>query len=142
MTLKFKLLTFIIVTGLNSFAQTNPIGLDNFFSTLSKNHQFNGNVLIAENGKIIYEKSFGYADFSSKKLNTKQTTFPIASITKTFTATAILQLFEKGKLNISDPVTKYLNDFPYPTLTIRHLLSHTSGLLRWLENDGHKIPLG
>lgn len=128
MVLKLKLLTFIIVIGLNSYAQINKIGLDNFFLTLNKNQQFNGNVLIAENGKIVYEKSFGFADFSSKKLNTKQTTFPIASITKTFTATAILQLFEKGKLNVNDPVSKYLIDFPYPSITIRHLLSHTSGL--------------
>ena len=128
MILKLKLFAFIIFIGFNCFAQTNKIGLDNFFSTLSQNQQFNGNVLIAENGKIVYEKSFGYADFSSKKLNTKQTTFPIASITKTFTATAILQLFEKGKLNVNDPVSKYLIDFPYPSITIRHLLSHTSGL--------------
>ena len=82
MTLKFKFLAFILASGLNSFAQISSSGLDIFFSTLSKNHQFNGNVLIAENGKVIYEKSFGYADISSKKLNTKQTTFPIASITK------------------------------------------------------------
>lgn len=128
MTLKLKLLTSLIFLGLTSFAQTNKIGLDYFFTTLSKNQQFNGNVLIAENGKVVYEKSFGYADFSSKKLNSNQTTFPIASITKTFTATAILQLFEKGKLNINDLVNKYLIDFPYPSITIRHLLSHTSGL--------------
>jgi len=88
----------------------------------------NGNVLIAENGMIVFEKSYGYADFSTKKLNTRDTTFPIASITKTFTATAILQLYEKGKLKLYDPVEKYLPEFPYPTITIRHLLSHTSGL--------------
>ena len=88
----------------------------------------NGNVLVAENGKIVFEKSYGYADFSTGKLNTRETTFPIASITKTFTATAILQLYEKGKLSLNDPVEKYLPEFPYPTITIRHLLSHTSGL--------------
>lgn len=125
---KLKALTIIFLTWLTTLGQNKRDNLDNFFSTLSRNQQFNGNVLIAENGKIVYRKSFGYADFSNKQLNTGATTFPIASITKTFTATAILQLSEKGWLKISDPVIKYLPGFPYPTITIQHLLSHTSGL--------------
>lgn len=128
MIFKLKVLTLILLTGFTTLGQSKRDHLDNFFSTLSRNQQFNGNVLIAENGKIVYRRSFGYADFSNKKLNTRETTFPIASITKTFTATAILQLFEKGLLKISDPVIKYLPGFPYPTITIQHLLSHTSGL--------------
>lgn len=112
----------------NLVAQNNHSNLDNYFSALSRNQQFNGNVLVAEGGIIIYENSFGFADFAQRKLNTKQSRFPIASITKTFTATAILQLKEKGKLKIDDPVTKHVPDFPYPAITIKHLLSHTSGL--------------
>lgn len=68
------------------------LALDNYFSALVRNGQFNGNVLVAENGRIIYEKSFGYADFSAKKLNEKNTSFPIASITKTFTSTPEIML--------------------------------------------------
>lgn len=102
--------------------------LDNYFSALHKNKQFNGNVLIAEKGKIIYEKSFGYADLEVKRLNNKNSSFPIASITKTITSTAVLQLKDKGKLKITDLVTKYIPEFPYPTLTIKHLLSQTSGM--------------
>jgi CubicO group peptidase (beta-lactamase class C family) len=109
-------------------AQNKSAELDKFFSALSHNQQFNGNVLIAEKGHIIYEKSFGIADFSTNRKNTKKSTFPIASITKSFTAVAILQLSEKGKLRIDDPVVNHLPGFPYPSLTIRHLLSHTSGL--------------
>ena len=124
----FRALIFIIVAGTMVTAQNAKDNLNSFFSILAKNHQFNGNALIAENGKVIYEQSFGYSDFSTKKLNNNQSAFPIASITKTFTATAILQLCELGKLNVNDPVIKYLPEFPYPTVTIRHLLSHTSGL--------------
>lgn len=128
MTTKFWLPLLFIITFTNVFAQNKHKELDNYFSVLSKNQQFNGNVLIAENGKIIYEKSFGYADFSIRKPSAANASFPIASITKTITSTAILQLMKKGKLNLKDPVTKFLSDFPYPDVTIRQLLSHTAGL--------------
>ncbi len=99
-----------------------------YFTSLAQTHGFNGNVLIAENGVVLYKKSFGYAYLAPKRLNTDASVFTIASITKTFTATAILQLAEQGKLSPNDPVKQYLPEFPYPTITIRHLLSHTSGL--------------
>ena len=110
------------------FGQSRQKNIDDYFVALHNNQQFSGNVLIVENNKVIYKKSFGYADFTNKTPNTLSITFPIASITKLLTATAILQMKEKGSLNLSDPVTRYLPDFPYPTITIRHLLSHTSGL--------------
>jgi len=126
-TQKFAFLFFLTIAN-SVLAQNRIKNIDHFFSTLSKNQMINGNVLIAENGKIVFEKSYGYADFPGRKLNTQETTFPIASVTKTFTATAILQLYEKGTLKLIDPVEKYLPEFPYPSITIRHLLSHTSGL--------------
>jgi CubicO group peptidase (beta-lactamase class C family) len=128
MTLKFRILILLSIVATQVFAQNRQNEIDKFFSTLSKNQQFNGNVLIAENGKIVYEKSFGYADFSTKRANTSNSSFPIASITKTVTATAILQLKENGKLQLTDAVVKYIPDFPYPSVTIKHLLSHTAGL--------------
>lgn len=99
-----------------------------FFKRLEKTREFSGNVLVAENGKVIFRGSFGYADFKSGLPNRINTSFPIASISKTLTATAILQLAEQGKLIVDDPVFHYLGDFPYPDVTIRQLLSHTSGL--------------
>ena len=126
-----KFITTIIMftfIGETAFAQTTQAALDKYFSTLAKNQRLNGNVLVAENGSIIYQKSFGYADFGKKRLNTKNSTFPIFSITKTFTSTAILQLEEKGKLSVTDLVIRYLPEFPYSNITITHLLSHTSGL--------------
>jgi CubicO group peptidase (beta-lactamase class C family) len=125
---KCLLLSASLVIATNSTAQNTTKNLDKYFEKLYQAGLFNGNVLVAENGKIIYEKSFGYADYSIKKPNTMATSFPVASITKTFTSTAILQLQEKGKLNITDPLTKYFPDFPYPTITIKQLLSHTSRL--------------
>lgn len=97
-------------------------------TALAEHQQFSGNVLVIENNKIVYEKSVGFADYPNQIRNTSSIRFPIASISKLFTATAILQLKEKGSLTISDAVVKYLPAFPYPDITIRHLLSHTSGL--------------
>jgi CubicO group peptidase (beta-lactamase class C family) len=102
--------------------------LNDYFTALANDNGMNGNVLIARNGKIIYKKSFGFSDFASKKLNTDKSLFPLASISKTFTAVAVLQLKEQGKFKLDDPMAKYLPDFPYGYITIRHLLSHTSGL--------------
>lgn len=118
-----------VTIGNSVAAQDNRVTeLAEYYSTLAANGRFNGTILVAEKGKVIYEHAFGYADFPAKKLNTTSSVFPIASITKTITSTAILQLKEKGKLQITDPVTKYLPGFPYPTVTLKHLLSHTSGL--------------
>lgn len=122
-------LLFIMLIGVKKVVAQDRYGkLDLFFSTLSQAGQFNGNALITENGNVVYEKSFGYADFGNKRNNTAQSSFPIASITKTITSTAILQLKQQGKLQVEDRVSKYLSNFPYPEVTIRQLLSHTSGL--------------
>ena len=112
-------------------ARTPAQRLDQYFSALARYDQFTGSILVADRGRIVYEGSFGMADPSTQRPNTATTAFPIASITKTFTATAILQLRDQGKLRLTDPVVRYLPTFPYPTITIRHLLSHTSGLPEW-----------
>ncbi len=135
-------LSAILILAASAAAQTMQDNLDGYFSALARNRQFNGHVLIAENGRIIYEKSFGYSDFPNKRLNTKNTLFPLASISKTLTATAILQLTEDGTLRLADPVAKHIPEFPYPDITIRHLMSHTSGLPPYnaffdSENEAH-----
>ncbi|GAO44209.1 putative penicillin-binding protein [Flavihumibacter petaseus NBRC 106054] len=109
-------------------AQPTTATLDRFFDAMAANQQFSGNVLIAEHGKVLFRKSYGFADFGKQLPNTPDIRFPIASISKLLTATAILQLQEKGKLNVSDAVRKLLPEFPYPEIKIRQLLSHTSGL--------------
>lgn len=110
----------------NLFGQTIPAQLDSLFTSDQK--PINGNVLVAENGRVTYQKSFGFADFKNKIANSASSRFNIASVSKTFTAVAVLQLKENGKLKLDDAVKKYLPSFPFADITIRHLLSHTSGL--------------
>lgn len=102
--------------------------IESFFRSLSTYHQLNGSALLAQDGKLIYKYSFGWANQETNVLNNDSTRFSIGSVAKIFTATAILQLREKGKLKLDDKVSKFLPDFPYANITIRHLLSHTSGL--------------
>ncbi|MDQ0592829.1 CubicO group peptidase (beta-lactamase class C family) [Chryseobacterium ginsenosidimutans] len=119
----FLLLLTILFTNTLSAQELN-----NFFSTLYEKNLFNGSVLISKSDKTIFSKNYGFSNTEKKEKLNDNSQFPIASITKTFTSTAILQLQQKGKLNINEPVQKYLTGFPYPNITIRQLLNNTSGL--------------
>lgn len=92
--------------------------------------RFSGSILIARDGKPIVSKSYGMANVELDVPNTPKTVFRLASITKQFTATAIMMLQERGKLNINDNACKYLADCPaaWQTITIRHLLTMTHGI--------------
>jgi CubicO group peptidase (beta-lactamase class C family) len=86
-------------------------------------------VLIAQNGKILLEKGYGLSDVEHRVPVTPQTPFRIGSITKQFTAAAILKLQEQGKLTVQDKLSKYIADFPRgDEVTLHHLLTHTSGI--------------
>ena len=86
-------------------------------------------VLIARGGKIKLEKGYGLARVESRLPVTSETRFRIGSITKQFTAAAILKLEEEGELSVNDPVSKYIPDWPKGgEVTIRHLLTHSSGI--------------
>ena len=111
-----------------ALAQDREKALDNFFSAINKNGEISGSVLIAENGKILYQHSFGYADAEHKVLNTPTILFEIASVSKLFTSIAVLQLYEHKKLALADKFAKYFPDFPYPDVTIGQLLANTSGI--------------
>lgn len=94
-----------------------------------KEKGFNGTVLVTDKNKVILRKGYGYANMEDKVLTTPRTKYRIGSITKTVVAVSILQLQEKGKLNIEDNVNKYIPSFPVDkNITLRHLLTHTSGL--------------
>lgn len=102
--------------------------INDFFTTLDKKNLFNGSALISKSGENIFSNFYGFSNIEKKEKINEKSQFPIASVSKTFTATAILQLKQKGKLKLDDPVQKYLQDFPYSNVSIRHLLSNTSGL--------------
>ncbi|MBS1505769.1 MAG: beta-lactamase family protein [Bacteroidetes bacterium] len=89
---------------------------------------FNGVILVSEKGRPVYHKAFGFANQEANQKNDTTTIFELASVSKQFTAMLIVLLKEEGKLNYDDAVEKYLPDLPYKNITIRHLLTHTSGL--------------
>lgn len=124
--MKNRLFLLLIVVFLTNTLSGQ--GLNNFFSTLSDKNLFNGSVIISKSGKTIFYNHYGFSNIEKKEKLNDQSQFPIASITKTLTSTAILQLQHRGKLNINEPVQKYLIDFPYPNITIKQLLNNTSGL--------------
>ena len=94
-------------------------------------------VLVAQDGKILFEKGCGLADREHHVPVIPQTTFLIGSITKQFTASAILKLQEEGKLSVNDKLSKYIPDFPRgDEVTLRHLLTHTSGIHNYNDDPG------
>ncbi len=94
---------------------------------------FNGGILVAKGGNIIFEKYRGFESLDSIKPITNKSPLHIASVSKTFTAMAILKLQEEGKLNVNDSLTKYFPNFNYFGVTIKTLLNHRSGLPNYLH---------
>ena len=126
-------LSIIFSTSINYSQSDSNVEekIDSFLNDLSSN-EFSGAILVARNDSIIQQRAYGLA---SKELDVKNefdTKFNIASITKTFTAVAILQLYEQGKVDLETPIGKYLKDYPNEKVkksaTISHLLTHTAGL--------------
>ena len=89
---------------------------------------FSGGVIIADKGSIRAQQTSGFAEFAGRKPMELGSVFQLASAAKPFTSTAVLQLRDRGLLRLDDPVAKHLPGFPFPAITIRHLLTHTSGL--------------
>jgi len=140
-----------LVKVMPEFAEMTPKtaatadSLRRYFDKLQKSG-FNGTVLCAENGEIVFSKAYGYANLKTKDSLNMESAFQLASISKPITALAVLVLKEEGKIGIDDSVSKYIPELPYPGITIRHLLTHRSGLPNymyfaekdWLNKD---IPL-
>ena len=106
--------------------------IDSILTVCNKIYGFNGNVLVSNDQSIIFEKSFGYANIRNKEKLNKESLFQLASISKQFTAMAIMILSERGGLDFNDTIQKFIPDFPYEGITIRHLLNHTSGLPNYM----------
>ena len=107
------------------------------FSRVITNNGAGAAVLVAQNGKVLFQKGYGLADISAGTPITPQTKFRIGSITKQFTASAILKLQEQGKLSVGDKLAKFFPDFPRGReVTLRHLLTHTSGIRSYTDMPG------
>lgn len=133
--MKKLLLLFIALKLSNSiFAQKQQERLDSLFIALQNKNSFNGNVLIADKGKIIFEKSYGIENVKENIKLANKSVFNLASLTKQFTASAILLLENENKLHLSDDITKYIPELSfYKGIKIEHLIHHTSGLPDYMQ---------
>ena len=105
--------------------------IDSLMNLYSEYKQFNGSILVAEQGEVIYKSGFGMANNNWDVENKPNTKFRLASLSKQFTAMLTLQLVSQGQLELHSPISKYLPDYPKKvadSITIHHLLTHTSGL--------------
>ncbi len=126
-------IAFLLIC-ISGFSQTVSMAdrqkFDELFNTVSSDPKmlFNGIVIVMENGKLVYKNTKGYADISKQKNISTNTNFSLASLSKIFTAIAVMQLKQQGKVDLNDALITYLPEFPFPEITIKQLLSHTSGL--------------
>ena len=104
--------------------------IQKYFKDFVRKRRFNGHIIVAKSGKIVFDTTSGYANIRKKIKLEKNSVVQLASITKPITATVVLQLIEENKLNLNDSVTTYLTNLPenYQKITIKQLLSHRSGL--------------
>ena len=133
------LILTLIISGLcahSCYSQQMTAALDKLFESRYENEKSGASVLISKNGHIVYMRQFGLADVENNIPITGSTKFSIGSVTKQFTAGAILMLQEQGKINVNKSVGSYLPEFVVPNytgVTIAHLLTHTSGV----PSDNH-----
>ncbi|MBN2364865.1 MAG: class A beta-lactamase-related serine hydrolase [Calditrichaeota bacterium] len=106
--------------------------IDSFFTARARYKIFNGAVLVAEKGRILYQKSFGYSNFRTKDSLHINSLFQLASVTKPLTACAILMLCDRGLVSLDDDIRRFFPEFPYDNITVRLLLTHRSGLPDYL----------
>lgn len=116
----------------NKSKQENLDALTSWLVALHQQGKFSGVVMYAQHGEVKYQQSLGRADLQGNKPLTLDSSFNLASVSKQFTASAIMLLKQDGKLDYDQPVTTYLPEFPYKQITVRHLLNHTSGLANYM----------
>jgi CubicO group peptidase (beta-lactamase class C family) len=145
-TLRPAFVAILVLLFLTSFvlSQEKADKIDGLMKLYFDYGQFNGTVLVAESGKIIYKKGFGLADMEWNIPNKPDTKFRLGSITKQFTSMLILQLVEEGKLGLEDKLSDTLPYYREDTgrkVSIHHLLTHTSGIPSYtnLPNFGREI---
>jgi CubicO group peptidase (beta-lactamase class C family) len=132
---KLKITIALLLVGQIILAQDNRVQkIDSLLNAQFSEKSLNGNILIAEKGTVIYQKSFGLANETTKEQLNENSIFELASVSKQFTAMAIAILKEKGKLSYDDKLTKFIPElYNYNNITIKNLLQHTSGLPDYME---------
>jgi CubicO group peptidase (beta-lactamase class C family) len=128
-----KILVLLFMPLAVSAQQNTAQLLDEFIGGQAKYFRFNGNVLVADKGNIIFQKAFGFANYDTKRKLNNTSAFELASVSKQFTAMAILILKEKKLLTLEDSLRKFFPELPYQGITLRQLLTHTSGLPDYMD---------
>jgi CubicO group peptidase (beta-lactamase class C family) len=123
-----KKIILLLLWPLALNAQNNISLLETYMNAQANLYGFNGNVLVSKKGNVVYQKSFGFADYSTRNKLDSNSVFDCGSIAKEFTSMGILLLKDKGKVSYSDTLTKFFPELPYANVTIRQLLTHTSGM--------------
>lgn len=131
----FLLISVLIIGGCGTSAMTAAQkDMANQIDQLLTKRNFSGSILVVNNGRIILDKGYGLANLEDKTANEPDTVFRLGSITKQFTAAAILLLEERGALTVDDPLSRYIPDYPNgDKITIHNLLTHTSGIPEYLQ---------
>ena len=111
--------------------------IDSLLLRVLKRYRFNGNVLVALKGYPIFRCTRGYSNLYTKENLNINTVFQTASVSKGFTAMSVMMLKQRGLLDFEDTVKKYIPEFPYENITIKHLLQHTSGLSNYMYYVDH-----
>jgi D-alanyl-D-alanine carboxypeptidase len=126
------LLSALFVSAASAAQPPAPVqDPETFIADYAGKHRFNGTVLVKQRGEVAYSRSFGEASIAFAVPNTRQTKYRIASITKLFTATLVMQLYEQGRLDPERTIATYLPDYAGPAaqrVTVHQLLNHTSGI--------------
>lgn len=131
-----------IETPENETLQKNKDILDKKIRDYLAANKLSGSVYVEQNHTMLFNEGIGFADAEKKILNQPSTTYPFGSITKVFVATSIMKLQEEHKLNIQDPVSKYIPGFPNGNnIKLYHLLTHTSGIQKLYWHKGDVTPL-
>ncbi|KAF0248466.1 MAG: penicillin-binding protein beta-lactamase class C [bacterium] len=136
-------LVYFFTLNIQGFAQDNTSKINEYMQVEINRFHFRGTILISQGDKVSFSKGYGMANEETGTPNDLHTKFRIGSITKQFTAMAIVMLQEKGKLNFQAPISTYLDEYPiaWQDITIHHLLTHTSGIADFTRDPDYKTAM-
>jgi len=131
--MKLHYIIALLLSCFSAIAQDNRADIDTLFNVYNRSGAPGVAVLIVKDGKVVFKKGYGMANLEHNIPISPTTVFDIASVSKQFTGFAISTLIQEGKISPDDDIHKYLPDVPQfgKTITIRHLIHHTSGLRDW-----------